>query len=72
MDKIGKFIIGGERAGDFNPAARVWGEMAVRGIVLRVLQCGLTPAAPDAEQQQATDDDDPALDNAGPGEAKGV
>ena len=49
MDKIGKFIIGGERAGDFNPEARVWGEMAVRAIVQRVLQAGggITPAKPD-------------------------
>ena len=38
MDKIGVHIPAGDVAGKFAPHVPVWGEMAVRVAVLRVLQ----------------------------------
>jgi len=37
-DKIGKFIVDGNEAGNFAPHVKVWSEMAVRVIVMQALK----------------------------------
>lgn len=53
IDEIGQYITGGEPAKNFGPNARVWGEMAVRKIVMDVLKNrAVLPIATDVLQPE--------------------